>query len=319
MPDNNNAILSAGGGALLYGLWSHERRLVWVDRTGREVGTVGAVADYDDLAISPDGRRVAASTRDPGRGLNLDVWVIDAERGSTSRVTSERTDEFHPVWLPGGQVLAYMSDRAGFYDLYRRPAGGGAEEVVLKTDWDKTLGGAAPDGRRLVFTGASSGGADDPWTVALPGPAEPERLTNTPRFDEQSPRFSPDGRWVAFTSDESGRNEIYVQPYPTGPKTLVSEGGGESPAWRRDGNELFYASADGRLNAVAIDLRGADLQVGVPQPLFDLKAAGSSAIIANQYDVAPDGQRFLVVRAAGSGEPDPVVVSLNWAAKLTGR
>ena len=187
MSDNNNALLSAGRGALLYGLWTHERRLVWVDRTGREVGTVGAVADYDDLSLSPDGRRVAASIRDPGRGLNLDIWVVDTERGSASRVTSERTDEFHPVWLPGGKTLAYMSDHVGFYDLYRRSAEGGAEEVVLKTAWDKVLGDLTRDGLRLLFSGAAGGSGDDLWTVALSGPAEPERVTSTPRFDELVP------------------------------------------------------------------------------------------------------------------------------------
>jgi eukaryotic-like serine/threonine-protein kinase len=323
MSDNNNAILSAGGGALAYGLWTHGRRLVWIDRAGREVGSVGAVADYDDVAVSPDGRRVAASIRDPARGFNFDVWVLDADRGAAARVTSERTDEFHPVWYPDGSALAYVSDRAGFYDLYRRPSGGGAEEVVLRTNWDKIVWDIAPDGRRLLFNGAqlvngAQQGAPEPWSLALPGPAEPEKLLSASRFERQSPRFSPDGRWVAYTSDESGRSEIYVQPFPSGSKRLVSEGGGDTPVWRRDGKELFYISPGGWLSAVAMTARGSDLAIGVPQRLFDLQTAGTSSLVPIQYDVGPDGQRFLVVRKAGTQDADPVVVSLNWAARLAG-
>ena len=314
--DNNNAVLASGGATIVYGLWSHERRLVWVDRTGKEVGEVGAVADYDDLALSPDGTRVAVSIRDPARGFNFDVWVLDIERGAATRVTSERTDEFHPIWLPDGRSLIYMSDRAGFYDLYRRPAGGGPEQIVLRTDWDKVAWDVSGDGGRLLFHGIEGKGGEDLWSVALPGPAAPERLTNTPRFDEVAPRFSPDGRWIVFVSNESGRGEVYVQPYPAGPKRQVSEGGGSVPTWRRDGREIFFIGLDQKLNAVAVNPRGTDLEIGAPRPLFDLRTAGTIGINPNQYNPASDGQRFLVIRRVGAAGQDPIVVSLNWAAGL---
>ena len=314
--DNNNGLVSAGGSTLAYGLWAHERRLVWVDRSGKEVGTVGAVADYDDVALSPDGRRAAVSIRDRSRGFNFDVWVVDVERGSASRVTSERTDEFHPIWLPDGQSLLYISDRAGFYDIYRRPAGGGTEQIVLKTGWDKVSWDASGDGGRILFQGIEGKGPEDIWTVTSAGPAEPQRVTNTPRFDETMPRWSPDGRWIAFVSNESGQPEVYVQPYPSGPKRQVSAGGGTLPIWRRDGREIFFLAPDQRLTAVEVSPRARDLEIGLPKPLFDLRAAGSSTIRPNQYSPSPDGQRFLVVRRAGPTGPDPIVVTLNWNAGL---
>jgi len=317
--DTSGAVLSSGKNALVYGLWPHERKLVWVDRRGRELGTLGAVADYDDVAISPDGRRVAAAIRDPARGQNLDVWVLDVERGTASRVTTERTDEFHPVWLPDGEQLIYMSDHAGFYDFYQRPANGGPEQVVLRTKWDKHGSDVSRDGRYLLLSGSPDGHAEDLWAMALSGPPEPKPLVRTVEFTELAAQLSPDGRWIAFSSDESGRSEIYLQPFPSGAKRLVSDGGGETPVWRRDGRELFYVAADGKLTVVAMTARGLGIEISVPQPLFELRPAGTSSYVPRQYDVAPDGERLLVVRRVGEDSSDPVVVDLNWTARLSGR
>jgi eukaryotic-like serine/threonine-protein kinase len=312
--DSSNVDLASGGDSLAYGTWPHDRRLLWMDRAGRELGTIGAVADYDDVAISPDGRHVAVSIRDPARGRNLDIWVLDVERGSASRVTSGRNDEFNALWFPDGKQVLYMSDRnAGFYDFYRRPVDGGPEELVLRTNWDKWASDLARDGRYLLFSGAEAQHADDLWSLALSGSGgEPKPIVRTKEFTERSVRLSPDGRWIIFSSDESGRNDVYIAPFPSGPKRMVSKDGGETPVWRGDGKELFYVATDGRLTAVGVTSHGPALDIATPLPLFDLKPAGTSSYVPHQYDVAPDGARFLVVRRASGEDSDPVVIDLNW-------
>jgi serine/threonine-protein kinase len=290
-----------------------------VDRRGREIGTLGEVAEYTDIAISPDGRRVAASIRDPARGQNLDVWVLETDRGVASRVSAERTDEFDPAWTPDGDALLYISDREGFYDLYRRPASGGPEEQILKTSFDKFLSGLTADGQSALFHGTdgSAGGRDDLWTAALSKGAKPEPLTRSPQFGEQIPRASLDGRWLAFVSTESGRNEVYVQPFPRGPKRRVSSNGGFSPLWRRDSRELFYQAPDGRLMSVPLRAGSGGVEFGTPEPLFDLATAHMSGPVGFAYDVDPRGERFLVIRPApGARLDDVLAVVLDWPASL---
>jgi Tol biopolymer transport system component len=313
--DNNSGTWSASGDTLVYRLWPHDRNLVWVDRKGAVLGTLGAEADYDDVAISPDGRRVAASIRDAAHGQNLDVWVLDAERGAATRITSERSDEFHPVWHPDGETLFYASDRAGPYDIHRRPAAGGSETVVLRTKWDKIVMDASPDGQSLLFTGSPAEAAANIWILPLEGVAEPRAVVESDRFTETDGRFSPDGSSLAFTSTESGMPEVYVKSMSGGSKRLVSSGGAFSPVWRLDGRELFFITADRRLAAVPITPSPTGPVPGTPQPLFDLKAASSSAFSPEVYDVAPDGQRFLVVRQKSEETPG-LVVRLHWTSLL---
>ena len=313
--DASRVNASVGGDLLVYGLWPHDRRLVWVDRQGRETGTLGPVADYEDVRISPAGDRVAVSIRNPEESWNLDVWVVDGSRGVGSRVSTERSDEFHPVWTPDGQRLIYVSDRNGFYDLYARPAGSGPETEVIRTDWDKRVSGVTPDGAGLVFGGSTSGEDEDVWLMALDGDRTPKPVIETKEFQEVSARLSPDGRWIAFTSDESGRPEVFVAPFPSGPKRPVSNGGGGVPVWSRDGKEIFYVGRDGRLFAVSVNSAGASLVIGTAQPLFDLDPAPAGAFDPALYDVSADG-RFLIVRSAGESSADPVVVDVDWTARL---
>jgi len=313
--DANRVEASAGADLLVYGLWPHDRRLVWVDRQGRETGTLGPVADYEDVRISPAGDRVAVSIRNPEESWNLDVWVVDVGRGVGSRVSTERSDEFHPVWTPDGQRLIYVSDRNGFYDLYARPAGGGPETEVIRTDWDKRASGVTPDGASLVFGGSTSGENEDVWLMALDGDRTLKPVIETKEFQEVSSRLSPDGRWIAFMSNESGRPEVFVAPFPSGPKRPVSNGGGGVPVWSRDGKEIFYVGRDGRLFAVPVNAAGATLVIGAPQPLFVLDSAPANQFDPAIYDVSADG-RFLVVRSMGESSADPVVVDVDWTARL---
>jgi hypothetical protein len=314
--DSNGIALSASGNMLAYSLWPHDHKLVWVDRRGRELGTLGQVADYESVEISPDGRRIATSIRDAARGHNLDVWVLDIARGNATRISTERSDEFHPIWTPDGERLIYISDRLGYYDLYSLSANGGPEEVILQTKWDKGATDVRRDGSSLIFFGSPSGHGEDLWLLPLTGSKEPKPLTQTPDFAELSARLSPDGRWMAFSSNESGHSEFYVQPFPSGPKRQASEGGGALPLWRRDGKELFYVATDDRLTSVAVSVRGAAVEFSVPQPLFELRAAGTTLFAERQYDVAPDGERFLVARRVGEERSDPVVVDFNWESRL---
>ncbi len=313
--DNNAGSWSVAAGTLTYRIWPHDRDLVWVDRQGAVAGALGPPADYNDLAISPDGRRVALSKRDAARGQNLDVWVMDVERGAATRITTERSDEFSPAWLPDSSALVYASDRKGPYDLYRRPADGGAETTVLATKWDKLGANVSPDGSLLAFIGSPSQRDEDVWLLPLSGGAEPRAFVATEGFVESGARFSPDGRSIAFTSTETGHPEVYVSAVAGGPKRMASSGVGHSPVWRRDGRELFYVDGDGRLVAVSVTPSASGVSFGTPQPLFVLGAAEAAAFSPEVYDASPDGRRFLVVRQK-AGVESGTLVRLHWTSLL---
>jgi len=306
---------TAGGDVLAYGLWRHDRRLVWVDRRGRELGAVGQVADYEDVRISPTGDRIAAAIRDPSAGWYNDVWVLDAGSGIATRLSSERTEEFAPVWSSDGKRVFYTSDRNGFYDLFSRPAGGGAEELVLRTNWDKLANEVTPDGRALIFGGSPANEREDVWDLPLTGDRSPKSLVSTATFVEKSTRLSPDGKWMAFSSTEPGREDIFVAPFPAGPKRRVSDAGGLAPVWSRDGKELYFLAGDGRLTAVSVSSGPSGVDFGPPQPLFDIEPADPTSFDPRPYDVAPDG-RFLIVRAVGREPLGPDVVDVHWTARL---
>ncbi len=315
--EDNHLAVSAAGNRVAYLPWFMRRRLVWVDRKGREIGTLGEIGGYEDVRISPDGGKVAVALRDPSHGQNQDVWVLDASRGTGSRITAERTDEFNPAWFPDGERLVYVSDHVGFYDLYERPASGGAEKILVRTKQDKILPTVLRDGRQLLY-GVSEGGNFTRVLIPLSGGSDSLRLSGDSRFSEEHPEISPDGRWTAFDSSESGKREVYVQPLPGGPKRQVSIGGGQMPVWNRNGSELFYAARDGTLMSVAMSLAAGRLEIAEPQPLFLLRlgVGGEIQFHRHPYDVSPDGQRFLVIRRTPDADPDDAVVILNWTAVL---
>jgi len=315
--EDNILTLSAAGNRVAYLPWLMRRRLVWVDRKGRELGTLGEIGGYEDVRISPDGQRVAVALRDPAHGQNEDVWVLDASRGTGTRITAERTDEFDPAWFPDGERLVYVSDHVGFYDLYERPASGGAEKILMRTKQDKVLPTVSPDGRHLLLS-ASEAGNFARVLAPLSERGDSVRLSANSRFSEEHAVISPDGRWTAFDSSESGQREVYVQPLPDGPKRQVSIGGGQMPVWNRNGSELFYAARDGMLMSAALRLAAGRLEIAEPQPLFLLRfgVSGEVQFQRHPYDVSPDGQRFLVIRRAPDTEADGAVVVTNWTAVL---
>ena len=290
-------------------------RLTWIDRSGTHGETVGPQAAYATPQLSPDDSRLAVAVVDQMVATN-DLWLFELNRGTASRLTFDPASDFFPVWSPDGRTLAFSSDRSGLPDLYRKPSGAiGQEERILPiarmrfpTDWSR-------DGRTLVFQVSSERGYDL-MRVTLGGDATPEAFVQTP-FNEGQGRLSPDGRWLAYISDESARVEVYVQPVPpTGGKWQISTNGGSQPAWRRDGRELFYIAGDGKMTAVPVNPSAKEFEAGVPQPLFDVVTPEVSAPYYWHYAVRSDGQRFLVNVLNVDSYAVPITVVVNWTALL---
>ena len=304
-------------GTIAYHSYANVARLVWVDRTGKEVGTVGAPGDYLNVRLSPDGGTVLFERTKPGIGT-WDLWTIDLARGVETRLTSDPSSEAFPVWMPDGRAILFADESHSntTLNLARKRLDTGVEDQLLPIGtYQRRPSDVSPNGQTLLFTERTARGTVNVFTLPLSGPATPSALFGS-RFSESDPRFSPDGRAIAFVSDESGRLEVYVAPFPsTGGKTLVSTGiaGGDlmgGARWSHDGRELFYVSADRRLMAVPVRTTPM-IEVGSPSPLFALQGRAWS-----DFAVTADGKRFLaVVPQAFAGE-QPLTVILNWTAEV---
>jgi Tol biopolymer transport system component len=235
-------------------------------------------------------------------------------------VTSDRNDEFSPVFLPGGDRLLFVSDRggSGFYDLYEASVSGGPVKAVYSTKQDKTQPTLSRDGRFLLFI-TDENARHNRQLLPLDGSGEVRRLSSSTRFEENSAEISPDGQSNVFVSDESGSRQVYVESLAGGPKRQVSVTGGGTPTWRADVKEIFFLSLDGNLMAAPVRKDGTGrLEVGDPQPLFPLNlgAEGIEHGFRRPYDAAPDGEKFLVIRKTADAEPAHAVVVLNWTRVL---
>ena len=309
------ALSAASDGTIFYRTgYGRGRQLVWVDRSGRLIERAGEPYDGFNPSLSPDGRRVAMQRTVNG---NTDIWILELGRHLFTRFTTRETLENFPIWSPDGRYLAFGSNPKGSLDLYRKSANGvGADEMLQASignpvnaeDWSS-------DGRFILFRTASVKTGYDLWAFPLDGDRKPFSIVQT-EFAEREGQFSPDGNWIAYQSDESGRFEIYVQPFPgPGSRIPVSSGGGGQVRWRRNGKELFYVSFDGRLMSVPVAVSGRTLDVGAPMALFATNIGGAlQNTLGFQYAVSADGQRFLmntVTQEAAS----PITLILNWSPK----
>jgi Tol biopolymer transport system component len=287
------------------------RQLVWFDRQGKSLGPVGPPGEYNDIVLSPDEKRVATQRIVSG---NSDIWLLDLARGLPSRFTFDAATEDDPVWSPDGSTIVFSSTRNGRFDLYRKvSSGAGNEELLSKSEADKEGTDWSADGRFVLFDQAGSNGGTDIWILPLFGDGKPYSLLQTP-FGEYQAHFAPDGKWFAYTSNESGRSEVYVQSFPpSGGKWQVSTGGGAQPHWRRDGKELFYIAPDRKLMAVDVKF-GSTFETSAPKALFQTQVVRYEA--PNRYVVIGDGQRFLVNSPVEEVSQTPITVVLNWTSGL---
>ena len=291
-----------------------ETRLVWHDRAGNERSNLGAPGLGSVVSLSPDGGRVARSFRESG-GTAAAIWLIETGSGAATRLTFNGWNDLFPVWSPDGRRIAFASDRDGPYNLFVKPAdGSGAESPLLRSAlWDFPADWSA-DGRLLLFTRRDPRTKSDVWVLELGGTGAPRQLLGT-RADELQPAFSPDARHLAYVSDASGRNEVYVQAMPpTSAKWQVSVAGGFQPQWRSDGRELYYLAPDLRLIAVEVNPTAPVFAAGTPRPLFPTRSRRSNLKGEASYLVARDGSRFLVDSEVGPDPSAPIHLMLGEAA-----
>ncbi len=298
------------------------RQLTWFDRTGKVLGTLGASdSTLKNPSVSPDGRRVALS-RSVQR--DDDVWILDGTR--MTRLTFDPGRDDNPIWSPDGRRIVFASIRKGPYEMYLKGTSGeGQEERLVESAQHSVATDWSADGRFLLYTSRDPQTDQDFWVRPMTGDPTPWIFLKTP-FSEDSGRFSPDGRWVAYMSNESGRMEIYVRPFarplPSGSaahsaagREQVSSAGGTHPTWRADGRELYYIAPAGALMAVPITIGiGGAAEPGTPVPLFPTRLAGDrfeGIHGRRQYDVTRDG-RFLVNTIPDDAVAAPITLIQNW-------
>ncbi len=286
--------------------------LIWCDRRGKESVLTTDPGLYYNSMMSHDGKRIATQYFDP-QSRNFDIWLIDLTSEIRTRFTFNPAVESYPVWSPDDAKIAFVSDRRGHGDIYVKSANGAAnEELVFESPLNKQLWDWSPDGKDLLFSATDAKTKSDLWVMPLTGERKPFPYLQT-EFNETQAHFSPDGKWVAYVSDESGTPEIYVRPFPgPGGKWQLSTGGGVQPRWRRDGKEICYFSMDSKVVAVQVSRAGSTFEVGTRTQLFDMQSKGLSSL----HDISHDGQWFLFRVAPGGTTSLPLTLITNWEEEL---
>jgi Tol biopolymer transport system component len=276
------------------------------------------IAAQGHPALAPTGPQIAISSRTVVQPMsNTDIWLLDSSSGEPRRFTFDPAFDITPVWSPDSKFIAFASNRRGVFDLFEKPVSYARDErVLLSTDTNKYAVDWSPDGRNLLFVSENAVTGDDLWILSLDDTRHVVPFLNGDRSESQG-QFSPDGRHVAYRSNETGQWEIYVRPYPgPGSQQLVSNGGGIQPRWRSDGKELFYVDQAGRLSAqpVRLDGNGGFHISGPPVPLFSARLATPHN---QQFGYAVDGrgQQFLIATGDRMAAT-PITVVQNWAAGL---
>src|SRR5262249_28801986 len=290
-------------------------RLLWMDRSGARLGTVGDAGDYAAVSLSPDGTRAAVHVRSQN---GLDVSLLDVARGTRLRVTSGTIAGF-PTWSHDSKALFFITNSGR--DIVRQvPVDPTTREVLLTDDRGKRQLSSSPDDQFLALSVGAPPRLQELWILPLGGERKPYRFQGPEGpYKYGLPivsAFSPDGRWIAYDSSETGGNEVFVSAFPgPGDKVRVSAAGGSVPRWRHDGRQLFYSTPDGKMMAAAVNGTGWTLGVGSVRELFQIPAIEGSLT----YDVSADGQRFLVSTREETGAAPPITVILNWSEELKQR
>ncbi len=292
----------------------HRRQYLWLDRRGQQINSLDGPAGLFQLWLSPDEKRFIADRVDPQSGT-YDLWLADVSGGNATRFTFDPRHDLSPVWSPDGSRIVWASSQTGIGDLYQKPASlGGDESLLLKSEESKYPTDWSQDGRFIIYSPVDPKTKDDVWALPVTGRADekPFPVVKT-EANETAGALSPDGRWLAYTSDATGRNEVYIVGFPKGGgKRQISTSGGSSLRWRRDGRELFYYAMDGKLMAAPVK-SGDSIDVGAAVSLFEFRAGSVPGF--SPFAVTADGQRFLV-NAIVEAEPNaPLTVVLNWNAQ----
>ena len=290
--------------------------LVWYDRQSNPTPTGWPNRNFGSLSLSPDDQKVLVDVVDPRLGTN-DIWSYDVARASNQKLTTDLTSENRPIWSPDGRQFLFRWEREGAPSIYTHSLDTGISELrvsdrgpLMPEDWSR-------DGR-VVYAQQTRGTGLDLW-ISGPSDPKPQPFSTKPSIEEWGARFSPDGAWLAFVSDESGQPEVYVAPVRApGARRQISNGGGTSPKWRRNGSELFYASLDQRAIMSAAVAWGTAPRFGVPARLVRLGSTPAARDRARSmvYDVDSKGQRFLVSLPVGEPGTSRITFVQNWLALL---
>jgi Tol biopolymer transport system component/tRNA A-37 threonylcarbamoyl transferase component Bud32 len=328
MSVSDNGVLAVRSGV------SSVSQFAWLDREGKKLSTVGSASEQDEPTLSPDEKYVVFERNDPAAGTN-DLWRLDLERGVESRLTYDSGSENTAIWLPDCANVIYSSGGvAGLQnELIQINASGTGDKRVLvhSTEGSVYPDAVSPDGKLLMFEQQTQKGSIDLMLVPISEGGKPlseggKSLSNAGKstaflaspFDEAHAQFSPDGRFVSYTSSESGRDEIYVRPFPSGPeKWQVSASGGDQATWKADGTELYYLSAQQEIMAVPVAQKPAGLSFGAPKTLFAVRVPAYGVTLSRTgFQVSRDGTRFLVNAVTGGTDRSPITVALNWTADI---
>jgi Tol biopolymer transport system component len=308
---NNGVLAYRSGGS------GGDVALAWLDRSGKLIETVGTPGPYRGVEVSPDGKRIAVHRHDPNGG---DIWAFESSRGPMSRQTFDPLrDNSSPVWSPDGTRIAFGAVRDGKWAIFEKAINGGAEELLFESTLNSAPMSWSPDGKFLVMRVVDNNG--DQWVLPL-NDKKATPLLHDPG-NELRGQISPDGKWIAYESNETGRPEIYLKTFPAGEgKRQISAYGGTAPRWRGDGMELFFMTVGSKIASVKITAAGSSLNFSAPTELFDsgyfpLNHSGGSFHV---YAVSPDGKRFLIPRPDSASSTDagaaPITVIVDWFATL---